>query len=295
MIYIDLNTDRIVEARKSHFNSLSTLLENRFKKMTLTNYQKDFVKQMIIPNLKLILIGEPKEIFEFSNSIIISGTKKDVILKLFDYNRWFIQKTKNRYNSYELAKNLDINTCVYCNRNYTSTVDKVTRPQFDHYFPQVKYPLLALSFYNLIPSCSICNVNIKGEKELSLAKHLHPYISTKTKSFQFTYRFNNNMKGALEIKIKHFNNKKLKNTLEFFKIEQIYNAHNDELRDLIKIRDTFSDKYLEILSKSVLDGTNIGKSEMYQFAFGVYHDESKLLNRPFSKFKKDILKELGII
>jgi len=33
-----------------------------------------------------------------------------------------------------------------------------------------KYPLFALSLYNLIPACAVCN-NIKGEHEISF----HPY------------------------------------------------------------------------------------------------------------------------
>lgn len=124
---------------------------------------------------------------------------------------------------------------------------------------------------------------------------MHPYVNNNLSDVKFSYRLNNKMKGALEIKLKATRNRRVSNSLKFFKIEEIYNAHNDELRDLIKIRDTFSDNYLEILADSVLAGTKIGKNELYQFAFGVYKDEDKLSLRPFSKFKKDILTELGII
>ena len=96
-------------------------------------------------------------------------------------------------------------------------------------------------------------------------------------------------------KSKAIKTQKAKKTFDFFKINEIYNAHTDELRDLIKIRETFSDKYLEILSTKILTGTNIGKSELYQLAFGVYLNEGDTVKRPFSKFKKDILTELGIV
>ena len=85
------------------------------------------------------------------------------------------------------------------------------------------------------------------------------------------------------------------NTFEFFKTQRVYNAHTEELKELIKIREAFSDKYLEILSSKVLTGTCISKSELYQLAFGVYSDDDKITMRPFSKFKNDILTELGII
>ena len=64
---------------------------------------------------------------------------------------------------------------------------------------------------------------------------------------------------------------------------------------MIKIREAFSDKYLEILSSQILDQTKISKSEIFQLAFGTYFEDDKVSMRPFSKFKKDILTELGII
>ena len=32
-----------------------------------------------------------------------------------------------------------------------------SKKQIDHFFPKRKYPFLALCYYNLIPSCDICN------------------------------------------------------------------------------------------------------------------------------------------
>lgn len=66
----------------------------------------------------------------------------------------------------EVLEKLKIRTCPYCNRNYTFTVKSscstevrafTTRPEFDHFYNKSQHPLLALSFYNLVPSCSICN------------------------------------------------------------------------------------------------------------------------------------------
>ena len=268
----------------------------------VSQYQKKFLHQGVIPILKIVLTGNPKKIKKISDELLSTGKRREAVQRLFNYSGWFIEKKEERYTAYILAKNLDINTCVYCNRNYTSTVDKITRPQFDHYFSQEKYPLLALSFYNLIPSCAICNSAIKGEKELFLSEHLHPYINDCLDDFRFSYEYDTKMKDSLTVKLKYSKDrnktkkiKKVKETFDFFKINEIYNAHTDELRDLIKIREAFSDKYLEILSKEILDGTNINRSELYQIAFGVYLNDDNISKRPFSKFKKDILTELGII
>lgn len=73
-----------------------------------------------------------------------------------------------------LADSLQVTVCPYCNRHYTFTVDSTwkIRPQFDHFYPKSAYPYLALSFYNLIPCCPVCN-HIKREKRIEQ----NPYIS----------------------------------------------------------------------------------------------------------------------
>ena len=57
-----------------------------------------------------------------------------------------------------LCDDLGIKVCPYCNRSYIHTLKHHgVRPQYDHFFSKIKYPYLAVSLYNLIPSCSICN------------------------------------------------------------------------------------------------------------------------------------------
>ena len=83
-----------------------------------------------------------------------------VIEKVFDYHD---QLSQSKSKSYWLARHIGHNTCTYCNRQYTFTVDgpndesRKTRPDFDHWFPKSLFPLLSLNIYNLIPSCKICN------------------------------------------------------------------------------------------------------------------------------------------
>lgn len=73
-----------------------------------------------------------------------------------------------------------IKTCPYCNRNYISfVVDRGYNPphfsstfELDHYYSKKDYPMLAVSFYNLIPVCPACN-RIKGKKELILDRMIN--------------------------------------------------------------------------------------------------------------------------
>ena len=117
-------------------------------------------------------------------------TKEEIeaIKHVFNYKT---QISSNTTFSYYIAELLNTNTCTYCNRQYTLTVktiqgEHLIRPEFDHWFAQSHYPDFALSFYNLIPSCSFCNSILKNDKETVLGKHIHPYLDVDA-GFEFTY------------------------------------------------------------------------------------------------------------
>lgn len=102
--------------------------------------------------------------------------------KIFQYELMSKQQTF----VYKFVESMNIQVCPYCNRNYISVVkDKndgfKTRPELDHFYNKSKYPYLAVSMRNLVPSCHVCN----------LAKHnedkniLYPY----KEGLGNTYRF----------------------------------------------------------------------------------------------------------
>ncbi|GIM50627.1 hypothetical protein [Capnocytophaga stomatis] len=179
---------------------------------------------------------------------------------------------------------------------YTKTVGRkdkkrVTRPTFDHWFPRSKYPLLALSFYNLIPSCNVCNSSVKGDKDFSLKTHFHPYHKVDDLKFTFSYDLDAYQKPRVKILAEKGISK---NSVEDFELEEIYKTHQDEVEDLLKIRQAYSENYIEILNKT-LEGANLTREEVYRLAFGAHLAEDKFDRRPLSKIKKDILTELGIV
>lgn len=105
------------------------------------------------------------------------------LLKVFDYD-WFA-RPKTGWSLGELALELSkvVRVCPYCNAEtvYAYKVSggkfKIVKSSFDHYFPQARYPFLALSLYNLIPACSRCNTSFKGDKYEGLLEMAHPYAS----------------------------------------------------------------------------------------------------------------------
>lgn len=236
-----------------------------------------------------------KKIFTKYNSTI---SKLSLI---FNYNEFI---SNHKETSYELASVHNRNTCTYCNRLYTITINnkdektgkhndlnRITRPQFDHWFSKSRYPLLALSFYNLIPSCNVCNSSLKGDANFSLDTHLHPYIDKGVNEFMFSFNYKSVHENNVRINVNA--GSKAETTLKEFKIQEVYNAHSNlELKDMLDLKYKYSEDYIKTLFGSTFKNLEVSEKEAYRLIFGIEHDEEHFHKRPFSKFKKDILEEL---
>lgn len=194
----------------------------------------------------------------FTDDGIKGTTVRNMIEKIFDYESF------SRKHAYDLTAKLNLKICPYCNREYIHTVidnngNKIARPELDHYFPKSKYPMFALSFYNLIPSGHICNSSVKGTSDLNLNDHLHPYID-EDKDFKFCLdcvfdsRVNiDNL--SITIDKKDILNPKIRNTLSFFKIEELYQFHNNIADEICELYRNYPpervDDIVEIINKSL--------------------------------------------
>ena len=146
------NLDEICE---EHYSKLRELITERIARNT-QGEALQVLRVFLSKNLEEILKGKPKRLIELHQEYLdnFHDNLYDHNLRLtriFNYN--YFSDKNTAYSAYTLAKKLNFNTCPYCNRNYTVTVDrnkKIVRPDFDHFFPQSRYPLLALSFFNLI-------------------------------------------------------------------------------------------------------------------------------------------------
>lgn len=302
MIYLDPTTDKIRIAKEVFHSELTNLIYERIDRLE-NPVATWFFDTVINDKIDNILIGEPKNLFQISeylNEYIFSfQVILEAITEVFNYD-WFVKKKVQKYDAYKLAESLGITSCVYCNRNYTNTVisekgEKISRAQFDHYFDKGKHPLLALSFFNLIPSCSTCNSSVKHSATFVLATHNHPYLDDKIDEISFSYKYNLTKHYGLEITVNADNCPKTQKNIEEFALNEVYNVHADILSDLLKAKACFSERYLAILRMSILKSVILSDEEMYRIVFGTEKDSDKFVNRPFSKFKKDILEELGII
>ena len=201
--------------------------------------------------------------------------------------------------NYPLAESLDIHTCTYCNRQYTMVMrksdgEKGMVPQFDHWFTKSEHPMLALSFYNLIPSCGICNSSIKSTATMSLNSHLHPYVDDDiSNSFRFSYIATTPSEYEVVCQNLVPYNLKSQNTIDILETRLLYKGHSKkELQDLIDLRYKYSDNYLDTLLNKTFKNLEVSTSDKYRLIFGIEIDDKDYHKRPFSKFKKDIVDEL---
>ncbi|WP_131494891.1 hypothetical protein [Flavobacterium sp. MEB061] len=300
MIYINPTNSKIVLARNLYLEKMLPLIFERIDKLT-DRIAINYFDRLINDYLEDILSGTPELLAKLNEELTpYDSAVLKAIKYVFNYD-WFTDKCVKRYDAYDLAYDLDVITCIYCNRLYTNTVitknkQKIIRPQFDHFFDKDSNPLLALSFFNLIPSCSICNSNIKHGKKFQLKTHVHPYRDYIIDDFNFTYDYTSENKSGLRILINSETGSKIEKTFEDMFLETVYNSHISELKDLLELKSRFSDRYLSILSSNILGPSiPISQEELYRLAFGVELAKEDFYKRPFSKFKNDILKELNVI
>ncbi len=301
---INIITKYTDAAKEAHKIGLKKKIDNNIYQSKLPDYIKLFIKT----NLEELLVGNPQRLIDIDEELyskIIKGKNKKrfntQLRGIFNYDN-FINK-KKEYNSYNLAENLKINCCPNCNRQYTITINsnkkegQLTRPDFDHYFPKSKHPILALSFYNLIPSCKICNSTFKGKIEMDLSKHIHPYLDSFVKDFSFDYDLDTiNKCKSITININSIPDKtRIKNTFDLFKIEETYNGHKFIVDQILELKKSLNDDYLKLLSTNTYTGINLSPEEAYRIGFGVNYSDNELFEHPFSKFKKDILTKEGML
>lgn len=260
---------------------------------------KDFLLKK--NNLETLINGKPNDLRMLHNrfsKLVFTVGEKQKIKEFFEdtaYKNWF-----QKMYGFHFLRKLNSYTCVYCNRGLTRAIgdvngNKVMIADIDHWFPKDKYPILTISFYNLIPSCLSCNRSIKNNApkiiwDRALRNYIHPYLKDDKDFFKFSYI--NKSQTDFNVKIDVSPNSKTDKTLKFFKVQEVYNSHSDlELKDLIDLKHKYSENYIDMLVNRTFKGI-LKPNEIYRLIFGIEVEEKLYHKRPLSKFKHDIIEEL---
>lgn len=253
MFLEDLVGDENCSHRKGRFieilerRDIYDLLQKEYG--ALCDYFYDDNGEVKIDQVKKLLLTDKKGMRKFMTEFGSYDCKKqkdrrlsDQLLgKVFRYDN--LSKRKVVYN---ILKEMNVTVCPYCNRLYIVTLGKGrVRPQFDHYFPKSRYPYLALSLYNLIPSCNVCNM-AKGDMDTQKNPILYPYEEEFGEEVVFYVDVGNEydvvkfMRGDTDkfnVSIEnpgHHLEKQVKNHDDRLHITDLYNEHKDYIRDIFR-------------------------------------------------------------
>lgn len=204
--------------------------------------------------------------------------------------------------AYKYFERLNLRTCPYCNRHYTFTLKREkannfqTRPEMDHFHDKSDYPMLALSFYNLVPSCHECNHG-KLKKDAGVNPYFHGFKS------KFVLTNDSGLLDANKIRA-------IKETTEFsvsfdnptseeqtnidtLGLDKLYNEHKDYVLEMVEKAVTYDD----CLRHGIVDnfqGVFRSEHDVFNLVWGKYLSDAEQEKRPLSKLTKDILEQLDI-
>lgn len=323
-IYLNNINSKTGKGKKIMPNYLDELLDLR-----LNDSQKEaikFLKLNVCNQENSILISDMAALSEFKESYEqrfgvvldteISPKPNEVVtLRKHLLDKVFYYADYDRWDAYGLAKKLNVNVCPYCNQLPTYTIGtslkKGVRPEFDHFLDKVRFPYLALSIYNLVPSCHICNSNLKRSTEFDSDEHeyYHPYLKGfDEEGIKFTLGIKNvemlltsiykkewilKEKDTYKIELIGPENKELPNNIDVFRLEDRYNYDTSYIDEMIKKAFIYNDTYVESLYKE-WDGLFSSKEEIKQTLMGNYLTSPDIGKRPLGKLTKDITEELKI-
>jgi len=234
---------------------------------------------------------------------------------VFDYDEWVNDKGESvSWTPGELVRRLNIRTCPYCNRQYVFAEEdesgKIHRPDIDHFFSQTDYPLLRMSFFNLVPACDPCNGSDgKGATEFSLEEYLHPFED----GFgdECVFHISSNIESAdplawiespeslpldLDNRVaenaeKHI---KIENHKEVFNLVALYSGHRDEVADIVRDYTFYTDLRVSTMNADV-PGLDLSMETAERILWGSSLSLQTLDERILSKLRRDIVNQLRTI
>jgi hypothetical protein len=310
----------IEEIEQNYFiapSKLSKILKYRERKKDkseLMNYLQTYAKEKNLINY--LSLDAYKKVINFKTEVDnLSKVKwlgwKEILEDIFDYESF--TKEKISWNAYDLVSAININVCPYCNRNYITTLingDKRTRAVLDHYYAKSLYPYLALSLYNLIPCCYVCNSSFKGDKDFYKNEAIYPYEEdfsnaalfktdfSDTEPYDYKYLLGLSKEFKLKINIVTSDDvlkNKIENSISTFKLENLYDSHRDYVRDLIRNAIVNNKSRIEEIYKLFSGDLFKSKNEVMQSMYLTYIDNENVGKRSLAKLAQDILKEIDVL
>ena len=223
MIKININNKQ--EFAKYFYKKIENFINQTNTKYFLDDINRDLI-HIFDKDLEEIVTAEPKELRKLIS--IAPNNFPDTILELKDLYYVF----RNKF-GVEFLERLEINVCPYCNREYIFKFEDTKKKEsrilasLDHYYDKDTYPFLAISLFNLIPSCHICNSKFKHTKNFYDIQHIHPFEDNFNSMAKFHFKLVTNKKkkekifsnNSIYLELKPLKNfQKIENTITTFRL-----------------------------------------------------------------------------
>lgn len=190
-----------------------------------------------------------------------------------------------------LINELGLTVCPYCNRNYINNRGDKFSAQMDHFYSKDEYPWLAVSLYNLIPSCGACN-RIKWTANFNI----HPFIKSDVEENEVAFSYQ--LTTSDEVKVTISTTDKGKGDIDAIKLEEAYSVHSIDVKNMLSREVRYSNKYREELRKLLqIDGDidtqlSLTDDEIDRMIYGDVIFDEDMTNVSLGKFRKDIYQEI---
>ena len=200
---------------------------------------------------------------------------------------------------------LDVKVCPYCNRCLIEPINdgadkKTVVGELDHFYCKSKYPYLAVSLYNLVPSCGICNgKSRKGEKDLCGTMFENPYLLQDNDGMTFGFKPTGVSVINYEDSYKRYHirytftpNVMLKYNFEILKLKKIYSGiyyRKKVCKIESLVRDFCSPAYVESQVAKYADmGINLSFSSLIRERLEVSDNPNEYSHHVNNKFVMDV-------
>ena len=304
-----LNILKKIKEGEKHF-----IVEKKsVKEFEKLNINKEYLPQ----NLLFYEEYLPYELFKYAN-LYGEGQKID---------------EKETWSRHKLLSLMGIEICPYCQRNYISNYtekndkkceeednkeveenkveennDEKTTATLDHFYPKADYPFLALSLYNFVPSCQVCNSIFKRDADTH--DSIYPYeegfeelgVKFKTsKEIIYEILGEKDSDFSVEIDCKNIEDKekkdKVKNSIKNLGLDKVYEkSHNQYIQNLLYTVEKYPENYLEACGE-MFENDNNKKKQLEEYFKDIVKEpyRKRIENgEPLAKLTKDILEEFDI-
>lgn len=305
---------KTISSHDTYYEKMLGIVDYYYRRKKLRAKERDWIKNELNyfkQNFDAIILAEERDLLQYTaeyKKTTIDQRKYVVnlfcrlMISLYESFKGYKDTKLGISYSHKFFNLLNIRTCPYCNRQYTFTLDErnaKTAPEYDHFYDKSDYPLLAVSFYNLVPSCHTCN-HMKGTKK---SVKVNPYFSGFESSFVLVDKTNKPLTKAEILKhgggilalLKPDGSESLadKGNIECFGLRGLYDLHDDYVSELIEKAVAY-DATIEQALVNAFQGAGHSPQHVYDFVWGKYLEETQYENRLLSKLTKEILEQLGI-